>query len=166
MGATIPITLPLSVKVTLPASGAPLLEATLQQEETRFRQTLVTGLKLLDEATADLAEGGTLAGETAYPGLRALVASFHAAVRGEAPTPIAPERTLHIARALVAEDLLQADPLTKRYRLGVGMLPLARAVLENSDFPNLVRPKLDDLSSRYGVMAIGVEYCGLFGSTV
>ena len=37
------------------------------------------------------------------------------------------------------------------------MLPLARAVLENSDFPNLVRPKLDDLSQRYGVMAIGVE---------
>ena len=37
------------------------------------------------------------------------------------------------------------------------MLPLARAVLENSDFPNLVRPKLDELSSRYGVTAIGVE---------
>ncbi|HET7604475.1 MAG TPA: alanine--tRNA ligase, partial [Sphingomicrobium sp.] len=44
----------------------PLIEATLQQEETRFRQTLVTGLKLLDEATADLAEGGTLGGETAF----------------------------------------------------------------------------------------------------
>jgi DNA-binding IclR family transcriptional regulator len=70
---------------------------------------------------------------------------------------LVPSTALHIARALVAEDLLQVDPLTKRYRLGVGMLPLARAVLENSDFPNLVRPKLDDLSSRYGVMAIGVE---------
>src|SRR5215210_6168014 len=44
----------------------PLLEATLQQEEVRFRQTLATGLKLLDEATADLAEGGTLSGETAF----------------------------------------------------------------------------------------------------
>lgn len=44
----------------------PLIEATLQQEETRFRQTLSTGLKLLDEATAGLAEGGTLAGETAF----------------------------------------------------------------------------------------------------
>jgi alanyl-tRNA synthetase len=44
----------------------PLIEATLQQEETRFRQTLVTGLKLLDEATADLGEGGILAGETAF----------------------------------------------------------------------------------------------------
>src|SRR5256885_700635 len=44
----------------------PLIEATLQQEETRFRQTLVTGLKLLDEATEDLAKGGTGAGETAF----------------------------------------------------------------------------------------------------
>ncbi|GAA3887746.1 alanine--tRNA ligase [Sphingomonas limnosediminicola] len=44
----------------------PLIEATLQQEETRFRQTLSNGLKLLDEATGDLAEGGTLAGETAF----------------------------------------------------------------------------------------------------
>jgi len=44
----------------------PLIEATLQQEETRFRQTLVTGLKLLDEATEGLAQGGTLAGETAF----------------------------------------------------------------------------------------------------
>jgi alanyl-tRNA synthetase len=44
----------------------PLIEATLQQEETRFRQTLVTGLKLLDEATAGLREGGTLPGETAF----------------------------------------------------------------------------------------------------
>ena len=44
----------------------PLIEATLQQEETRFRQTLATGLKLLDEASADLGEGGTLSGETAF----------------------------------------------------------------------------------------------------
>ncbi|MBD8547853.1 alanine--tRNA ligase [Sphingomonas sp. CFBP 8760] len=44
----------------------PLIEATLQQEETRFRQTLDRGLKLLDEATAGLAPGGTLAGETAF----------------------------------------------------------------------------------------------------
>ncbi|WP_288413547.1 alanine--tRNA ligase [uncultured Sphingomonas sp.] len=44
----------------------PLIEATLQQEETQFRRTLDKGLKLLDEATADLAEGATLAGETAF----------------------------------------------------------------------------------------------------
>ena len=44
----------------------PLIEATLQQEETRFRQTLVTGLKLLDEATAGIAKGGTLNGQIAF----------------------------------------------------------------------------------------------------
>jgi len=44
----------------------PLIEATLQQEEVRFRQTLATGLKLLDEATTDLPKGGTLSGETAF----------------------------------------------------------------------------------------------------
>jgi alanyl-tRNA synthetase len=44
----------------------PLIEATLAQEETRFRQTLDKGLKLLDEATAGMASGGTLPGETAF----------------------------------------------------------------------------------------------------
>jgi len=44
----------------------PLIEATLRQEETRFRQTLSNGLKLLDEATASLPQGGTLPGETAF----------------------------------------------------------------------------------------------------
>src|SRR4051794_37899785 len=44
----------------------PLLEQVLQQEETRFRETLATGLKLLDEATEGMSKGGTLAGETAF----------------------------------------------------------------------------------------------------
>nr|NUR37674.1 alanine--tRNA ligase [Sphingomonas sp.] len=44
----------------------PLIEATLQQEELRFRQTLANGLRLLDEATAELGDGGTLPGETAF----------------------------------------------------------------------------------------------------
>jgi alanyl-tRNA synthetase len=44
----------------------PLIQDVLEREETKFRQTLDKGLKLLDEATADLAEGGTLPGETAF----------------------------------------------------------------------------------------------------
>jgi alanyl-tRNA synthetase len=44
----------------------PLIEATLLQEETRFRQTLANGLKLLDEATAGMGEGDTLSGDTAF----------------------------------------------------------------------------------------------------
>lgn len=44
----------------------PLIEATLLQEETRFRRTLANGLKLLDEATGGMGEGATLPGETAF----------------------------------------------------------------------------------------------------
>ncbi len=44
----------------------PLIEATLQQEEMRFRRTLANGLRLLDEETASLGEGGELAGQTAF----------------------------------------------------------------------------------------------------
>ena len=44
----------------------PLIEETLKLEETRFRQTLANGLRLLDEATAGMAPGAVLAGETAF----------------------------------------------------------------------------------------------------
>ncbi|OJY63689.1 MAG: alanine--tRNA ligase [Sphingobium sp. 66-54] len=44
----------------------PLIEETLLREETRFRQTLDKGLKLLDEAVVGLVPGATLPGETAF----------------------------------------------------------------------------------------------------
>ena len=44
----------------------PLLEETLKLEETRFRQTLDKGLRLLDEATAGMAAGATLPGAIAF----------------------------------------------------------------------------------------------------
>ncbi|MBO0750383.1 MAG: alanine--tRNA ligase, partial [Porphyrobacter sp.] len=44
----------------------PLIEEVLEREETRFRQTLDKGLRLLDEAIADMGEGAELPGETAF----------------------------------------------------------------------------------------------------
>ncbi|MGF7152404.1 alanine--tRNA ligase [Novosphingobium gossypii] len=44
----------------------PLIEETLEREEIQFRRTLSNGLKLLDEATVGMAEGGELPGETAF----------------------------------------------------------------------------------------------------
>ena len=44
----------------------PLIEETLKLEETRFRQTLANGLRLLDEATGGMAAGDTLPGATAF----------------------------------------------------------------------------------------------------
>ena len=44
----------------------PLIEETLKLEETRFRQTLANGLRLLDEATGPMAAGDTLPGAVAF----------------------------------------------------------------------------------------------------
>jgi alanyl-tRNA synthetase len=44
----------------------PLIEETLKLEETRFRQTLDKGLRLLDEATAAMKPGEVLPGEVAF----------------------------------------------------------------------------------------------------
>lgn len=44
----------------------PLIEETLKLEETRFRQTLANGLRLLDEATASMTPGATLPGAVAF----------------------------------------------------------------------------------------------------
>jgi len=46
--------------------GQALIEEVLEREETQFRRTLDKGLKLLDEATGDLAQGGELDGEVAF----------------------------------------------------------------------------------------------------
>jgi alanyl-tRNA synthetase len=43
-----------------------LVSETLKLEETRFRETLARGLKLLDEATARMKPGDTLPGEVAF----------------------------------------------------------------------------------------------------
>ncbi|MEA2840364.1 MAG: alanyl-tRNA synthetase [Methylobacteriaceae bacterium] len=43
-----------------------LITETLRLEETRFRQTLVRGLAILDDESRDLTEGARLSGETAF----------------------------------------------------------------------------------------------------
>ncbi len=46
--------------------GEALIREVLQREETRFRQTLDKGLRLLDDATEQMGSGDTLDGETAF----------------------------------------------------------------------------------------------------
>ena len=79
---------------------------------------------------------------------------------------LVPSTCLHIVRVLVAEDLIRVDPVTKRYSMGAGMLPLARSVLERLSFPNAVQPVLDQLAQDWDVTAIGVEINGLDHMTV
>ena len=70
---------------------------------------------------------------------------------------LVPSTCLHILRVLVQEELVSADPQTKRYRLGSGMISLARSVLEGGGFTSLVQPYLDQIAQQYGVSAMGVE---------
>ena len=44
----------------------PLIEETLKLEETRFRQTLDNGLRLLEQATSEMKQGDTLTGDVAF----------------------------------------------------------------------------------------------------
>ena len=48
------------------ARAGPLIAATLKLEETRFKETLARGLRLLDEATEELPPGAPLPGKTAF----------------------------------------------------------------------------------------------------
>jgi alanyl-tRNA synthetase len=48
------------------ARAQPLIKEVLEREETRFRQTLDKGLRLLDEATAGMGDAAELPGETAF----------------------------------------------------------------------------------------------------
>ena len=70
---------------------------------------------------------------------------------------LVPSTALHILRVLVEEEVVKVEPGTKRYMLGNGMLALARSVLENSGFAQMVQPVLDGLSTRHGVTTMGVE---------
>lgn len=72
---------------------------------------------------------------------------------------LVPSTCLHILRALVEERLVAFDRSTKHYRLGAGMLSLARSAIESNAFPLLAQPALDRLSKKWGVTAIGVDVC-------
>lgn len=70
---------------------------------------------------------------------------------------LVPSTCLHILRALTEEKLVSFDRTTKHYRLGAGMLTLARSAIEANAFPLLVQPVLDQFSTQWGVTAIGVD---------
>ena len=70
---------------------------------------------------------------------------------------LVPSTCLHILRALVEEKLVTVDRQTKLYRLGIGMLALARSALDTHTFPTLIQAGLDELSIDWNVTAIAVD---------
>jgi DNA-binding IclR family transcriptional regulator len=74
---------------------------------------------------------------------------------------LVPSTCLHILRVLVAEELVVFDPIGKRYRLGAGLVSLARSALAHDGFAQLAQPELDRLSRTHGVTAIGLAVMGI-----
>jgi len=126
-------------------SSAPRTSA---ESKSQRRSPRVRAVPAVTRAIAIL----RLLGNSATPlGLKAIAQSLD----------LVPSTCLHILRALIEEKLVKVNAYSKRYSLDLGMLPLARAVLENSSFATLVQPELDRLSKQYGLTAIGVEMLGL-----
>jgi DNA-binding IclR family transcriptional regulator len=87
---------------------------------------------------------------------------------GRAPEPLGvnhlarelgliPSTCLHILRVLSDEGLVAFDPDTKRYSIGLGILPIARSALEQSSFAKLIEPRLTQLSRNFGGTAVATE---------
>ncbi len=72
-------------------------------------------------------------------------------------TDLIPSTCLHILRTLVEEGLANFDEETKRYSIGIGILPIARTVMLKNGFNQVVQPHLNDLSDTFGITTIGVQ---------
>jgi DNA-binding IclR family transcriptional regulator len=72
-----------------------------------------------------------------------------------------PSTCLYVLRALVAEEFVSFDPVTKRYALEAGVLTLARHWLRRNRFNDLAQPVLDRISQAFDATLLGVHIVGL-----
>ena len=70
---------------------------------------------------------------------------------------LVPSTCLHILRVMQDEGLVEFDSRTKRYSIGIGILPLARAALQKNSFSVLIQPRLAELAGGFGVTAIATQ---------
>lgn len=68
-----------------------------------------------------------------------------------------PSTCLHILRVLVDEGLVEFDPASKRYTIGVGILPIARSAIQRNSFATLAQPTLEELSRLFEVTALATQ---------
>lgn len=74
---------------------------------------------------------------------------------------LVPSTCLHILRVLADENLVAADPASKKYGVAAGLVALARSALRQHTFSAVVQPELNQLAQTYGATVIGVEASGL-----
>lgn len=70
---------------------------------------------------------------------------------------LVPSTCMHILRVLQDEGLVEFDSDTKRYSIGIGILPLARSALQKNTFSALIQPMLSQLSETFGVTTIATQ---------
>src|ERR1700744_5247648 len=73
---------------------------------------------------------------------------------------LVPSTCLHILRVLAEENLVVADPGTKKYTVGRRLVALARSAMRQNPFAAVVQKDLDELARVYGATALGVEASG------
>lgn len=74
---------------------------------------------------------------------------------------LVPSTCLYVLRALVDEELVAFDPLSKHYSLEAGVLTLARQWLRRNQFADLAQGPLDRISQQFGLTMLGVQVMGL-----
>lgn len=100
--------------------------------------------------------------------LRLLARSKRAMNLSEIATALdlVPSTCLHILRALMAEELIAVESGAKRYRIGAGLISLARGALEGDDFVAAVQGVIDRLSIEHNVTALAVRIHNISRMTV
>ncbi len=71
-----------------------------------------------------------------------------------------PSTCLHILRALTEEGMVQSDPESKKYSVGIGVLTLAHDMLDRNVFAKRAQPELNQIALKYGVTGTAVELDG------
>ncbi|WP_083099356.1 IclR family transcriptional regulator [Pseudophaeobacter leonis] len=70
---------------------------------------------------------------------------------------LVPSTCLPILRVLEDEGMVEFDSNLKRYTIGIGILPLARAALQRNSFSVLIQPRLSELSTDFDVTGIATQ---------
>ncbi len=70
---------------------------------------------------------------------------------------LVPSTCLHILRVLTDEGLVEFDRHTKRYSVGIGILPIARDAIQRNGFAQLIEPRLTELSLDFGATAMATR---------
>jgi DNA-binding IclR family transcriptional regulator len=70
---------------------------------------------------------------------------------------IVPSTCLHVLRALEEEGFVSADPVDKRYSIGLGLVTLARDSLNHGIPTRLIKHELDRIAGEFGVTSIATQ---------